>query len=58
MPEAGQTPVPTHLTALLQTVVQPVDAPGLRLVSVSDAGYYPSASYHNVWHKMPDPKRP
>jgi hypothetical protein len=58
MPESGQTPLTTHLTALSQDSLQPVDAQGLRLVSVSDDGSHPSDYYHTVLKTMPDPKRP
>ena len=58
MPESGQTTLTTHLTALIQDILQHVDAPGLRLVYVSDDGYHPSNYDHTVLKTMPDPKRP
>lgn len=58
MPESGQTTLTTHLTALLQDILQHVDAQGLRLVYGSDDGYHPSDYYHTVLKTMPDPKRP
>lgn len=58
MPEAGQTTLTTQLTALIQGILQHVDAQGLRLVYVSDDGYHPSTYYHPVLKTMPDPKRP
>jgi hypothetical protein len=58
MPEAGQTTLTTHLTALLRDIVQHVDAQGLRRVYVSDDGYHPSDDYHSVLKKMSDPTRP
>jgi len=58
MPESGQTTLTTHLTALIQDILQQVDAQSLRLVSVSDDGYHPSDYYHTVLKTMPDPKRP
>jgi hypothetical protein len=57
-PESGQTPLPTHLTALIQDLLQQVDAQSLRLVSVSADGYHPSDYDHTVLKTMPDPKRP
>src|SRR5207249_10422004 len=35
-----------------------VDSQELRLVSVTDDGYHPSAYDHSVLQKMPDPCRP
>jgi hypothetical protein len=58
MPESGQTTLTTHLTALIQDILHQVDAPGLRLVYVSDDGYHPSDYYHTVLKTMPAPKRP
>ena len=58
MPDAGQTTLPTHWTALSQDLLKHVDAPGLRVVSGSDDGYHPSDSDHTVWKKMQAPKRP
>jgi hypothetical protein len=58
MPESGQTTLTRHLTALIQDILKHVDAPGLRLVYVSDDGYHPSDYYHTVLKTMPDPKRP
>jgi hypothetical protein len=58
MPESGQTTLTTQLTALLQDILKQVDAPGLRLVYVSDDGYHPSDYYHTVLKNMHDPQRP
>jgi hypothetical protein len=58
MPESGQTTLTTQLTALIQDILQQVDAQGLRLVYGSDDGYHPSDYYHNVLQKMRDPQRP
>ena len=58
MPEPGQPTLTAQLTALLQDILRQVDAQGLRLVSVSDDGYHPSAYDHSVLKKMLDPKRP
>jgi hypothetical protein len=58
MPESGQLTLTTHLTALLQDILQHVDAQGLRLVYVSDDGYHPSDYYHTVLKNMHDPRRP
>lgn len=46
------------MTALIQDILQQVDAQGLRLVSVSDDGYPPSDYYHNVLKKMYAPQCP
>ena len=58
MPESGQPTLSAQLTALLQDIMRQVDAPSLRLVSVSDDGYHPSDYDHSVLKKMIDPKRP
>lgn len=58
MPESGQTTLTTPLTALIEDILQQVDAQGLRLVYVSDDGYHPSDYYHTVLKTMPDPTRP
>jgi hypothetical protein len=58
MPESGQLTLTTHLTALLQDILQHVDAQDLRLVYVSDDGYHPSDYYHTVLKNMHDPQRP
>ncbi len=58
MPESGQTPLTTQVTALIQDILKQVDSLGLRLVSVSDDGYHPSDYSHNVLKKMTDPYRP
>jgi hypothetical protein len=58
MPESGQPTLTAQLTALLQDSLRQVDAPGLRLVSVSDDGYHPSDYSHSVLKKLIDPKRP
>jgi hypothetical protein len=58
MPEAGQPTLTTPLTALLQAILQQVDAQSLRLVSVSDDGYHPSDYDHTVLKTMHDPQRP
>ena len=58
MPESGQTTLTTQLTALIQDILQQVDAQGLRLVSVSDDGYHPSDYDHNGLKQMHDPQRP
>jgi len=58
MPASGQTTLTTHLTALIQDILQHVDAQSLRLVSVSDDGYHPSDYDHPVLKTMPAPKRP
>jgi hypothetical protein len=58
MPEAGQTTLTTHLTALIHAILSQVDSQGLRLVYVSDDGYHPSDYYHSILKGMPDPKRP
>lgn len=57
MPESGQTTLSTQSTALLQDILSQVNAESLRLVSISDDGYHPSAYYHNTLKKMNDPKR-
>jgi hypothetical protein len=48
----------TQLTALIQDILHQVDSHALRLASISDDGYHPSAYDHNVLQNMPDPKRP
>ena len=58
MPEPEQPTLMAQLTALLQDILRPVDAQGLRLVYVSDDGYHPSDYYHSVLKKMIDHKRP
>jgi hypothetical protein len=58
MPEAGQTTLTAHLTALIQDILSRVNSHGLRLVYVSDDGYHPSDYYHSVLKKMHDPQRP
>ena len=58
MPEPGQHTLTTQLTGLIQAILSRVDSQRLRLVYISDDGYHPSDYYHNVLHKMPDPKRP
>jgi len=58
MPESEQTTLTMPLPALIQDILQQVDAQGLRLVSVSDDGYHPSDYDHNVLKKMHDPQRP
>ena len=46
------------MTALLQAILRQVDAPGLRVVSVSDAGYHPRDDDPSVVTKLIDPQRP
>jgi hypothetical protein len=58
MPESGQPTLTTQLTALIQAILQQVDAQSLRLVYVSDDGYHPSDYYHTVLKTMHDPQRP
>jgi hypothetical protein len=58
MPEPGQGTLTTQLNALLQDIFSQADSPGLRLVSVTDAGSHPSDYSHRVLKKMPDPRRP
>jgi hypothetical protein len=58
MPEAGQPPLTTPLTALCQDIVQHVDAQSRRVVSGSDDGSHPRDSDHPVLKTMPAPRRP
>jgi hypothetical protein len=58
MPQAGQTTLTAQLTALIQDILRHVDSQGFRLVYISDDGYHPRDYYHNVLHKMNDPRRP
>jgi len=57
-PEAGQTTLTAHLTALIQDILSRVESHGLRLVYVSDDGYHPSDDSHSVLKKVHNPKRP
>jgi hypothetical protein len=58
MPESGQATLTDQLTGLLQAILSQVDSQLLRLAYVSDEGYHPSTSYHQVLKKMVDPRRP
>ena len=58
MPEAGQKTLSDELTRLLQDVFGQWDGPALRLVFITDAGSHPTAYFHQVLSRMPDPWRP
>jgi hypothetical protein len=58
MPESGQGTLTEQISAVLKAVLSQVDRQSLRLAYVTDEGYHPRGSYHQVLKKRVDPRRP